>query len=369
MKYYILTSPKGNLSTTLIQVRAWNDFRVLTIRGHDLLDNNTQQAVTLDSLDPIWMNTLKVKTEDRFTLPTELQTWPLVKAPKQRIKDIQARIRAGRGPKPLPLPEDYRSPTSKNNENYEMILSEVGIAYRVRALRDFEVKGIRVSAGEVGGRLETESSLDYESNCWIDKSSYVPRSAHISGNSVLLHSQIHEGNEGNVLVNMSKLKRTYLEGAAEIVESTITNSELRNVEVRNSTLTGVLNKGFTPTDLSSIIYSTLTSIAFTGDASFHNVRISNYDEHFQMTNPNLDGGDADYLVAGPLGRDDDLMLVYRSKGSDYRISTGCFHGTLKEFDEASKRAHSAPHKEHHRKAYMPILRAAIAYLKAKRKLV
>ena len=69
------------------------------------------------------------------------------------------------------------------NKKYELTDETIGVGgcklYRIRALRDFG----NVKAGDLGGFIESEENLSYESDCWVGENARVYENAWISENA------------------------------------------------------------------------------------------------------------------------------------------------------------------------------------------
>ena len=60
--------------------------------------------------------------------------------------------------------------------------------YRIKALRDFECRGTRVHAGDLGGYVESEDNLSHEGSCWVFDDAKVYDSAKVYGDACVLYS-------------------------------------------------------------------------------------------------------------------------------------------------------------------------------------
>lgn len=73
------------------------------------------------------------------------------------------------------------------SKKYELtddtIQHEGSTLHRIRALIDIPV--IKVSAGDLGGYVESEKNLSHEGNCWVDMNAVVKDRARVEGDAAV----------------------------------------------------------------------------------------------------------------------------------------------------------------------------------------
>lgn len=85
---------------------------------------------------------------------------------------------------------DYKNPVLERSEKkYELVMGEATTTlfdkkhYRIRALRDIPSQG--VTAGQIGGYVESEKNLSHEGECWIAHNALASGDARVEGNAVV----------------------------------------------------------------------------------------------------------------------------------------------------------------------------------------
>lgn len=135
-------------------------------------------------------------------------------------------------------------------KKYELLATDIDGQYRIRALVDIPVHGVK--AGDLGGIVNGEHNLSQEHNGWIDETSSVKQSAFVleglvESESHLYHnvqflkgtvsSSILEGSlrvSGNVSILNSSIESGELEGDGNIVDSSLKNVTLKGSYVLNT---------------------------------------------------------------------------------------------------------------------------------------
>lgn len=64
-------------------------------------------------------------------------------------------------------------------KKYELLSSDMGGMYRVKALRDFG----DIKKGDVGGYVAGEHNLSHDGDCWVSGNAWVSADAQVSGNA------------------------------------------------------------------------------------------------------------------------------------------------------------------------------------------
>ena len=106
--------------------------------------------------------------------------------------------------------------TDETRETYS------GVAYRIRAIRDFGL----IKAGELGGFIEGEHNLSHEDDCWIADDAFVFGNAKVSGNAVIEGNCIIRDNalitdDASVVGNAQIIDNAKIAGNAQVGQNAI----------------------------------------------------------------------------------------------------------------------------------------------------
>ena len=71
------------------------------------------------------------------------------------------------------------------------------------------------------------------------------------------------------------------------------------------------------------------------------------------------GGDASWLIVGPIGSRDDFTTFFSGKDGIY-VSCGCFYGSISEFEEAVEKTHAGTKHEKDYKLAIALAKSRIA---------
>lgn len=218
---------------------------------------------------------------------------------------------------------------------------------RIRALRDISLVA---KTGNLGGWIESEKSLSHEGDCWVGDGCYVCggakvyEDAHIMGCSkVLSGSKVY----GNAYVgNYSHvIKDSKVYGYATVTGSSlVSDSEVYD----HATIAG-----------SSIVAG--HAKVFDAAVVDHGARVCGKAVLHKYAKVSgdviLDDGDidsrSDFICVGPIGSRDAYTTYNLKTGT---VCTGCFRGTLQEFEERVIAVHGAVDGgDKHYKPYMNLI--------------
>lgn len=196
--------------------------------------------------------------------------------------------------------------------------------YRIEALRAFG----DVEEGEVGGWVEDESNLSFEEG----DTSWIYDESKVYGQSVVLRNSKVWGNSdvsGNSKVSGSSVLSQY---------SYCEDSVLHNSSVSNSLFTRTECRDSGGVNLVSI------DSCITGASAFESLFTHSIVENIVAYQVVFDEANilssSDFLEAGPVGLKFRKLSFYKgSDGATWRVSCGCFKGTLDEFRERIKVVH------------------------------
>lgn len=258
--------------------------------------------------------------------------------------------------------------------------------YRIRALRSFGA----VKAGDLGGFVLNEDNLSHDGLCWIGNDAVVMdkaqvkdnggvwdnavvsgrtqilNSSQVSGNSRILgtvtmigHSSVQDnaviaGGDTGLLLDHSQIyndARIDVEGAlihsrvyghAEI-EGQVTANRSRIHD--NASVSGAIELDSVRVFHSASVHGEGISIAKTRLSGTCRVR-----ENAQIRDSD------DILWFTNVGSEDGVLTVYRGKNDILMANRGCFHGTLKQFEDAVLETHGEGSKYH--RQYGALIQAA-----------
>lgn len=209
--------------------------------------------------------------------------------------------------------------------------------YRIRAVKD--ISGV-VAAGELGGWLESEKNLAQDGACWVSGEAKVFGRAVVCGNAKVHGSAMVYGHA-----------KVY--GEAEVYENAIINGHVMVCENAKVYGTAVLRGyvevfeqaevyDYAVVDESACVYGCAKvfgdayvcedaqlygSAEVCGDTVVYgHVRVSDG----VLKSP------SDYIMVGPIGSRDAFTTFNLSSGT---VQTGCFKGTLDEFEKAVEETH------------------------------
>lgn len=203
--------------------------------------------------------------------------------------------------------------------------------YRIKAVRDFGL----VKKGALGGYIERETNLSHRGDCW------VTYDARVSGwATVTEHAIVKDSAKVSGFCNIT--------GSA-IIGGT---SKLRG---------DVFCDGKTYISGRSSVYGDVNLIS----ASI----IDGYINCYGCDTIQIRGGRFDafadirhcrhLIVAGPLGSRDDFTTIFRNNIGQIIVRTGCFNGTIDEFEQAVKDDHD---DNQYAKEYMALIELAKVHI-------
>jgi NDP-sugar pyrophosphorylase family protein len=199
-------------------------------------------------------------------------------------------------------------------DNYRTI--EGSKIYRIRALRDFG----NVSAGDIGGYIESEANLEQKGEGWIFGDAIVKGNAILSGNA-----KIFEGVTIFDNAQVSGKAKIYghccVGGNSKIHEDARLYGHIRafgNVEV------------YGKAELNDYVYLQNNAKIF-GDTCIKG--------HVTICGPAHISSNNDYVVITNIGSEFGTLTAFKNETGDIYLNRGCFTGSLSEFLEAVYKKH------------------------------
>lgn len=220
--------------------------------------------------------------------------------------------------------------------------------HRIRALVDIENI---VKKGELGGWIEEEENLSHEGNCWVNDGCYVCggarvyENAHIAaGAKVLYGSEVY----GDAYICMcsevaydSKVYGSAVVGGGSLV---INNAEVYG----NATIVGgaVVSDGAKVFDAAMVDHGANVN----GKAVLSNIAKVSGD--VIIVDGDIDS-ESDFICVGPIGSRRAYTTYNLKSGT---VCTGCFVGTLEEFEKQVISTYGADGGENkHYKSYKNLI--------------
>ena len=185
------------------------------------------------------------------------------------------------------------------------------VLHRIVAIRDFGI----IKRGTLGGYIRSESNLSHRGNCWVTYDAKVFGAASVTENAIIMGSAEVSGictitNLARVC-GESKLKgNVHCAGEAFITGTSRINGDVNiiNAQIEDGYIEG---NGYDTVDIRGGKFLEQPDIRHT--------------RHF--------------LVAGPLGSRNDFTTIFRNTFGEIAVRTGCFTGTLDEFEKAVNEEH------------------------------
>ena len=236
--------------------------------------------------------------------------------------------------------------------------------YRIRALKDFDY----VKKGDLGGWIESEDNLSQQGYCWICENAIVCGNAKVFGDAIIsgdayVHSNAIVFNSACI----SDYARVYnkaivhgnakVNGGAKVCGHAVISGDacIGGTSIISSYATV---NGYASVTGNSLIkdYVQITGTAYVCDSYVKgNAVISGFSRINGATvgnNANIINT-SDYLVIGPIGSRNDKTTFYKGINDIY-VHTGCFEGTLKQFEDAVNKTHK--YNEKYRNQYLSMIK-------------
>jgi len=190
--------------------------------------------------------------------------------------------------------------------------------YRIRALIDIPRHGVK--AGDLGGRVQSESNLSHEGDCWIEQGGGACQSARIKGNAILQGRSIvsdYARVSGSAIINSSALyENSFISGNAVVTSCCAQGS---SVIRGNARIKGLFLKG-----RCNLYGDTFIEIP----KGYINSVIDLQGEYNEKNS----------LAQGPALSSDNWSLALKTPDGII-VTTGCFRGTLDEYLRAIEDTH------------------------------
>ena len=192
--------------------------------------------------------------------------------------------------------------------------------FRIRSLKYFG----DVKKGDLGGWIESEDNLSYDGNCWIYDDGIVCNHARVDRNAKIRDNALVEVNA--VITDSAKV---YGHASVSYNAWVSSNAEVYDYAkiYGNCTVSGkskVYGNAFITDEVQLYNTEVTNNIQLSGAIKIFNGYIKHYDN---------------YLTHGPIGSRHDMVSFYRGIDNEIHASTGCFEGTLKQFEDAVNKTH------------------------------
>lgn len=203
--------------------------------------------------------------------------------------------------------------------------------YRIKAVRDFGL----VKKGALGGYIERETNLSHRGDCWVTYDAKVSDWA-----TVTEHAIVKDSAEVSDFCNIT--------GNARIGGT----SKLKG-EVLCAGETYISGRTFVYGDVNIINAIIIDGYIESVGCDTIQIRDGRFDASADIRHCRH------LLVAGPLGSRDDFTTIFRDTNGEIIVRTGCFTGTIDEFEQAVKDAHD---DNQYAKEYMALIELAKVHI-------
>ena len=236
--------------------------------------------------------------------------------------------------------------------------------YRIRALKDFD----SVKKGDLGGWVESEDNLSHNGTCWIFNDAMIYGNAKVYGDAIVSGNSCVHGNAR--IFNSARISdyarvfnkatihgKSKVYGSAKVCEHAIISG---NAYIGGTSIIcahAVVSENACVRGNSTIVGD--VQITGTGNVCDSNVKGNAVIGGFSRLNGATVGNNAnindtsDYLVIGPIGSRNDKTTFYKGINGIY-VHTGCFEGTLKQFEDAVNETHK--NNEKYRNQYLSMIK-------------
>lgn len=187
--------------------------------------------------------------------------------------------------------------------------------YRIQAVRDIQTTYNPILKGTMGGFVESEYNLSQEGTCWISP-----------------YARVYD--------NATVVQDAVISGSAEIFNNSLITSRARVCD--NAKIGGcarILD------DAKVFGCATVAGHAYVRNQAIVSQNAKLIDDsvvgHGMRIKDNaLLRSIDDALYIGPIGSRDDFTTFYKTEDRDIWVCTGCFRGSLTEFEEAVRKEHA-----------------------------
>ena len=230
--------------------------------------------------------------------------------------------------------EQTTSPSTEEKENtkFEILRDQSKtwnghLVYPICAKRDIKVNQLgTVTAGTIGGYVESENNLDGKGESWIEKDAYVVGRSAVLDDAFVGESckVIDSYISGTATVSGgAKVIRSHISGRSLIHSAHVT---LIDADVSGSACIINTYARFTNCTIDNNAYIEMQE-AQGPMPCFFGARIA---YNAQVYHPR------DIITIGPLGSRNAYLTVYRNIYGNPMVATGCFCSTLNEFRDVVK---------------------------------
>ena len=244
------------------------------------------------------------------------------------------------------------------------------VVYRIRALKTFDTICNPVRKDDLGGWIQSEKNLSHDGTAWVSDGAIVRDDAQVrdsswvSGSAVVSKNAICAGRA--IIVGMARVtgnsvihEDARVEGLACISENADIGGRawiLDRVKIRgDATVRGktwVCEKAQLAEGAfvdGSVYIKGSALVAWTRITGTARLEGTAY----------IDGPD-DLLLVGPIGSRHDTTTIYADSKNRVIVTTGCFTGTLTEFEAAVTAKHGDNHHGEEYKALIALARIRFA---------
>lgn len=201
---------------------------------------------------------------------------------------------------------------------------------RIRALVD--IKHI-VKKGELGGWIEDEENLSHEGNCWVNDGCYVCGGARVYENA-------HIAGGGKVLYGSKVYGSAVVSGGSLVIN----NAEVYG----NATIVG----GAVVSDAAKVFGAAIVDHGANVSNKAVLSNIAKVSGDVIIVDGNIDS-ESDFICVGPIGSRRAYTTYNLKSGT---VCTGCFVGTLEEFEKQVISTYGADGSEDtHYKSYKNLI--------------
>lgn len=237
------------------------------------------------------------------------------------------------------------------NKKYEFTgeTKEFGdyVLRHIRALVDIENV---VKKGELGGWIEIEENLSHEGNCWVNDGCYVCAGARVYENALVAGgAKVLNGSKvyGNAYIRMcSEVYGSKVYGSAVVTGGSLV---INSAEVYgNATIAG----GAVVSDGAKVFGAAIVDHGANVSDKAVLSNIAKVSGGAIIVDGDIDSR-SDFICVGPIGSRDAYTTYNLKSGT---VCTGCFVGTLEEFEKQVITVHGANGSENkHYKSYKNLI--------------
>lgn len=199
--------------------------------------------------------------------------------------------------------------------------------HRIRALVDIVDIENTVRKGELGGWIESEENLSHEGNCWVGEGCHVCggarvyENAHVMGNSfVMLGSEVY--GDAYVIDRAEVTHNSKVYGSAVVMGNSIVNG----ADVYDH---ATIASNAVVSDGAEVFGTAVVNYGANVNGKVTVRKSANVSGKIILTDGDIDST-FDFICVGPIGSRSAYTTYNLKTGT---VCTGCFVGTLEEFEK------------------------------------